>query len=168
MLKDVSREEFDAFVKAYPRPLTRDVTAICEPPLITFNDFERAPYWPGSVVASCNNDGTGGPNNFRVLADINAPVHDDGKRDTDKPLFDNNGAQLFEGDVVKAKWGGSSAGRATWDSDRDIYEPSTTMDGWFDHFRIEKILIREKGTKYEHWSFESCHNIVRGFDMVKV
>jgi hypothetical protein len=46
-----TESEFDAFLAAYPNPLERDVTAICEPPLVTFNDWTRGK-WPDSVVAS--------------------------------------------------------------------------------------------------------------------
>ncbi len=52
ILKNVSKEEFLEFLKAYPRPLTVDVYAVCEPPLVTYNDFELANRWPYSVVAS--------------------------------------------------------------------------------------------------------------------
>lgn len=150
----VSAEEFEAFLAAYPRKLERNVTTICEPPDVNFNDFERAPYWPDSVVASVSADGTGP----RVLRKIDAPVPDDGGRDTDKPLLDSNGVELAEGDVVEAVWG--------WGA------PNTTVfgrgfgpDGRY--VVTETIIIRDKGTKYEHWSFESCHNLVRGFDMRK-
>lgn len=36
---NVSKQQFDAFVKAYPRPLTSDLSGICEPPQRTFYDF---------------------------------------------------------------------------------------------------------------------------------
>lgn len=162
-MKEVTQDEFEAFLAAYPRKLERNVTTICEPPMINFNDFERAPYWPDSVVASYSMEsgyepGTG-PSGWRVLADINSAVEDDGERDTDEPLFDSNGVELHEGDQVVATWG--------------FGPPNTTMfnstygsDGI--HRKTETILIRDKGTKYEHWSFESCHNLVRGFEMVKV
>jgi hypothetical protein len=47
----VTKEEFDAFIKAYPRPLERDVNATVEPTCVTFNDFTLGD-WPKSVVAS--------------------------------------------------------------------------------------------------------------------
>ncbi len=50
-MRRVTKEEFDAFIATYPRHLVRDVTGICEPPLMTFNDFTIAPKWPESVVA---------------------------------------------------------------------------------------------------------------------
>lgn len=52
----VNRTDFDAFLKAYPRPLVRDVAGMCEPPLVTFNDFSLGK-WPECIVAShCLND----------------------------------------------------------------------------------------------------------------
>ena len=50
MEKQVSREEYQAFVENYPRKLIKDVCAIAEPPLITFNDFTLG-HWPKSIVA---------------------------------------------------------------------------------------------------------------------
>lgn len=52
-LKEVSEVEWRAFLEKYPRKLVRDVFAVCEPPYVTFNDFELAPKWPESIVASC-------------------------------------------------------------------------------------------------------------------
>lgn len=52
ILKKVSKEEFSKFIKTYPRRLTVDVYAACDPPLVTYNDFELANRWPYSVVAS--------------------------------------------------------------------------------------------------------------------
>jgi hypothetical protein len=49
--KRVTEEEFEKFIKEYPRPLKKDITGIFEPPLMTFNDFSLDPFWPGSVVA---------------------------------------------------------------------------------------------------------------------
>lgn len=46
----VSKEEFDKFVKTYPRELCCDVWGACEPPLVTYNDFTLG-NWPDSVVA---------------------------------------------------------------------------------------------------------------------
>ena len=50
--KRVSKSEFVECVKNYPRKLERDVCGICDPPSITYNDFELANRWPYSVVAS--------------------------------------------------------------------------------------------------------------------
>jgi hypothetical protein len=51
MKKPCTAEEFDSFLKAYPRPLERDVAGMYEPPLVTYNDFTLG-NWPESVVAS--------------------------------------------------------------------------------------------------------------------
>lgn len=51
-LKPCTKEEFDAFLAAYPRRVERDVYMAGEPPLVTYNDFSLAPAWPQSVVAS--------------------------------------------------------------------------------------------------------------------
>ena len=48
----VSKEEFDAFLKQYPRKLVGDVYGVCEPPAISYNDFELANRWPYSIVAN--------------------------------------------------------------------------------------------------------------------
>lgn len=48
---EVSREDFRKFVDAYPSQLSFDCTAICEPPLATYNDFSGGKAWPNSVVA---------------------------------------------------------------------------------------------------------------------
>jgi hypothetical protein len=49
--KSVTKEEFEAFIKAYPKPLKYDVTGICEPPLASYNDFSDGKVWPESMVA---------------------------------------------------------------------------------------------------------------------
>ncbi len=49
--KQVNKEEFKQFLASYPRHLDVDVTGICDPPLITYNDFTLADCWPYSVVA---------------------------------------------------------------------------------------------------------------------
>lgn len=46
----VTKEEFEAFIKNYPRKLIYDCYGVCEPPLITYNDFELGK-WPDSIVA---------------------------------------------------------------------------------------------------------------------
>jgi hypothetical protein len=50
MKRNVSKEELDAFVKAYPRTLKKNINGIMEPPLLTYNDFTLGD-WPQSVVA---------------------------------------------------------------------------------------------------------------------
>lgn len=52
--KKVTKEEFDEFIKNYPRQLEKDVSGICEPPLLTYNDFSNGQVWPESVVAKVN------------------------------------------------------------------------------------------------------------------
>jgi len=49
--KQVSEEQFEKFIKSYPRELERDVYGVCDPPLVTYNDFELANKWPYSIVA---------------------------------------------------------------------------------------------------------------------
>ena len=49
--KEVCRVEFDAFIAAYPRILEKDFTSICEPPMISYNDFSDGKKWPESMVA---------------------------------------------------------------------------------------------------------------------
>ena len=48
----VSESEFKAFLTNYPRKLDYDCNATCDPPAISYNDFELADRWPYSVVAS--------------------------------------------------------------------------------------------------------------------
>lgn len=50
--KRVNKEEFYNFIKNYPRKLTCDCYGVCDPPSITYNDFELANRWPYSIVAS--------------------------------------------------------------------------------------------------------------------
>ena len=49
-MKKVNREEYIKFINEYPRELVRDVYAVFEPPLITYNDFTLG-NWPDSIVA---------------------------------------------------------------------------------------------------------------------
>lgn len=48
----VTKEEFEQYLKDYPRPLERDVAFMAEPPWVSYNDFTLASGWPDSVVAS--------------------------------------------------------------------------------------------------------------------
>jgi len=52
VFKKVSKREFIDFINHYPRKLDLDVYGVCEPPSITYNDFELANRWPYSIVAS--------------------------------------------------------------------------------------------------------------------
>ena len=50
--RTVTKEEYDAFIAAYPnKPLSLDVAATFEPPLMTVNDFSTGKKWPDSVIA---------------------------------------------------------------------------------------------------------------------
>jgi hypothetical protein len=49
-VKTVTKEEFEQFIATYPRSLDRDVAMMCEPPVVTYNDFSLGD-WPESIVA---------------------------------------------------------------------------------------------------------------------
>lgn len=49
--KEVTKQEFVDFCNSYPRHLTCDVCGICDPPAVSYNDFEIG-WWPLSIVAS--------------------------------------------------------------------------------------------------------------------
>ena len=49
--KKVSKEEFKKFIEEYPNELKTDIARICEPPLLSYNDFTIADKWPDSIVA---------------------------------------------------------------------------------------------------------------------
>lgn len=70
--REVTKDELLAWVKAYPRPLDRDLDGTCDPHRLTFNDFAVAPKWPESVVAYFYVDwGPGHPEQgYRVLVEI--------------------------------------------------------------------------------------------------
>lgn len=65
--KSVTKEELQAFVRAYPRKLVPDVAGMYEPPLVTFNDFTLAEKWPESIVASYRLAGYGPEDGYQVL-----------------------------------------------------------------------------------------------------
>lgn len=66
--KQVSKEEFDAFVKAYPKPLEWNVTKTCEPPLGNHNDFSDGKVWPDSMVTQVFfNEVYKEPNEYYIL-----------------------------------------------------------------------------------------------------
>ena len=52
IMEKVTKEEFQKYIQNYPRKLRRDVFAVCDPPSVTYNDFELADRWPYSIVAS--------------------------------------------------------------------------------------------------------------------
>jgi hypothetical protein len=47
----VDSMRFYEFINSYPLPLEKDVCGICEPPLISYNDFSNEKIWPESMVA---------------------------------------------------------------------------------------------------------------------
>lgn len=49
--KNVTKEEFEQFIRNYPRELEKHVSGICYPPAISYNDFELANRWPYRAVA---------------------------------------------------------------------------------------------------------------------
>jgi hypothetical protein len=49
--KKVEKAEFDTFVSTYPNRLVKDVTGICDPPMLSYNDFSSEKVWPESMVA---------------------------------------------------------------------------------------------------------------------
>jgi hypothetical protein len=51
-MKKVTEDEFNQFVRNYPKALERDISSAFEPPLVTYNDFSDGRMWPDSVVAS--------------------------------------------------------------------------------------------------------------------
>jgi len=50
-MTEVTKEEFKHFINNYPNKLIKDTYMICEPPVLTWNDFTKGD-WPISVVAS--------------------------------------------------------------------------------------------------------------------
>lgn len=49
--KQVTKEEFEDFRDNYGSKLVADVAGMCEPPLLTLNDFSDGKKWPESIVA---------------------------------------------------------------------------------------------------------------------
>jgi len=56
-LRECTKEEFDSFVKMYPKELSRRKHGMFEPPLITYDDWQYGK-WPDSTVARivCNEE----------------------------------------------------------------------------------------------------------------
>lgn len=48
--KQVSEQDFREFI-SHIEELVRDVTGICDPPLVTYNDFSDGKKWPESIMA---------------------------------------------------------------------------------------------------------------------
>lgn len=65
--KSVTKEEFDAFVRAYPRKLVADVAGMFEPPLVSFNDFTIADKWPDSIVAKYSGEGYRAAGDWQII-----------------------------------------------------------------------------------------------------
>lgn len=49
---EVSKEEFENYIKNYPRKLDFDACGISDPTALSWNDFELADRWPYSIVAN--------------------------------------------------------------------------------------------------------------------
>ena len=49
-MKSVNKAEFQEFISNYPRKLEVDICGICDPPLVSYNDFSIGK-WPESIVA---------------------------------------------------------------------------------------------------------------------
>jgi len=47
---EVTEVEFNAYIAAYPRPLMKDISMMCEPPMLTYGD-RAIGVWPEFVVA---------------------------------------------------------------------------------------------------------------------
>ena len=56
IFKKATKQEYEKFIHTYPRNLEMNAYGVCEPPLITANDFDLAPMWPFSVVAKAWSD----------------------------------------------------------------------------------------------------------------
>ena len=51
-MEKVTKAEFDLFVKNYPNELVPHTITICEPPMLTYNDFSNGRKYPeDSIVA---------------------------------------------------------------------------------------------------------------------
>lgn len=144
---EVDQTQFDQFLVSYPRTLRRDVCGIYEPPLVTYNDFERAPYWPDSVVAKHGD----GEDDYRVLADVTAPVRSSSKPDVE-PLLDCVGNQVAVGDQVDVTWG---------------YEFSSNGQT-LAKVRRHAVVKHDVGTVYERWGISGCANDLRSMTFRKV
>lgn len=48
---EVSKDDFDQYISDYPKPLGKDIARMCEPPMLTYNDFSDGKVWPQSIVA---------------------------------------------------------------------------------------------------------------------
>jgi hypothetical protein len=64
-LEPCTKDEFDAFIAAYPRELKRKNIMVSDPPLVTFNDATFGG-WPESMVASYMGYPHNVPTRFRI------------------------------------------------------------------------------------------------------
>jgi len=48
---EVSKADFNQHISDYPKPLEKDIARMCEPPMLTYNDFSNGKVWPQSIVA---------------------------------------------------------------------------------------------------------------------
>lgn len=143
VLKTLNEAEFKEWIATYPNKLERDVFGAAEPPLVTWNDFTRAPYWPDSVVASCK----AGSGIYNVIADLNAPVITSSTPDAES-LTDRDGKDVQVGDAVSVSWGWSS------------------VHG--EDLRTHTVTKNDVGTPYERWGISGCANNLRSMSFVKV
>lgn len=49
-MKSVSKSEFQDFISNYPGKLEVDICGLCDPPMVSYNDFSIGE-WPESIVA---------------------------------------------------------------------------------------------------------------------
>lgn len=56
--KEVSKEEFEQYLRDYPRKLVKDYCGISEPPLVSYNDFTLGDF-PESIVAKFHDEKMG-------------------------------------------------------------------------------------------------------------
>lgn len=60
MKKIISKENFAAIINEYPADLDYNENHICDPPMVTYNDFSDGKKWPESILCgfTANRDGT--------------------------------------------------------------------------------------------------------------
>lgn len=69
--KKVSKDDFYEYIEKYQKEnsvkLERDVAMMCEPPLITYNDFSNGKVWPESIVVKSIAEGyLGNPQEYFI------------------------------------------------------------------------------------------------------
>lgn len=68
--KPVTEQEMLAAVNSYPAKLVRDVYQVCDPALVTYNDFSLGK-WPESVIARYSAArGDDPPSDFQIRTDL--------------------------------------------------------------------------------------------------